>query len=305
MTCGENTIPIQITKYKTSEFEECEVYLEYAEGDELEEEEVECLMEGGEVVNGKCEKEMNNGNKESNLTWKENVVAVASKEHIPIKITNVEELYETADFNKNGIETIISESSQDDTMEEDGYDDANKKHSKKKQNNTKTHATRKRHVGSYACDYCRKVYPNYSRMMSHRRCHEADRPKFTCTYCGRLYATKQAMECHIQTAHEKFGFTCSICNKVFAIRKSLEIHVRYHTGDFPYACNLCDRKFAQACHLNTHINVKHNKIRFSCEYPNCGKFFTSSTSLRNHEFTHGVMPFECEYCKRGYPAKAK
>lgn len=297
MKCGENIIPIQITKYKTCEFVESEEYVEYAEDDEVEE--VESLEEEEEIVNRKFRKEINNGSKESDLTWKENVVAVASKEHIPIKRKNDDDVY------KDAIETIIGESSQDDTMEEDGDEDPGKKHPKQKPITNKSHPTRKRHVGSYACDFCQKVYPNYSRMKSHRRCHEADRPKFTCSYCGRMYATKQAMECHIQTAHEKSGFTCSICNKVFAIRKSLEIHVRYHTGDFPYACNLCDRKFAQACHLNTHINVKHNKIRFSCEYPNCGKFFTSSTSLRNHEFTHGVMPFECEYCQRGYPAKAK
>ncbi|TMW48810.1 hypothetical protein DOY81_006100 [Sarcophaga bullata] len=41
------------------------------------------------------------------LTWKENVVAVASKEHIPIKMKNDGDVY------KNAIETIISESSQE------------------------------------------------------------------------------------------------------------------------------------------------------------------------------------------------
>ncbi|XP_075146636.1 uncharacterized protein LOC142221032 [Haematobia irritans] len=172
---------------------------------------------------------------------------------------------------------------------------------------SKTHVlqSRKRHMGSFSCDVCHKQYPNYSRMMAHRQCHEIDRPRYPCSHCNRMYTTKQAMECHVQTAHDKTGYTCNICKKVFAIRRSLEVHMRFHNGDFPYACNLCDKKFAHIGHLNTHKNVKHNNVRFGCNHPNCGKFFTSSTSLRNHEFTHSTMPFECQYCQRGYPAKAK
>ncbi|KAL9871336.1 zinc finger X-chromosomal protein-like [Glossina fuscipes fuscipes] len=60
------------------------------------------------------------------------------------------------------------------------------------------------------------------------------------------------------------------------------------------------------CHLNTHKKIKHYSVRFSCDYTDCGKYFTSSNSLRNHEYTHhNMMPFECEFCQQGYPAKAK
>ncbi|KAM7361225.1 uncharacterized protein ACRADG_010606 isoform 4-T4 [Cochliomyia hominivorax] len=244
--------------------------------------------------------ETNDTNVEKPLKWQNNVVAVANKEHLPIEIDDDEGderiIYDT--------HVIHKESSQDESYEEEEENEKNADETLTNENST-NNGPRKRHVGSYSCDYCQRVFPNYSRMKTHRRCHETDRPKFSCSQCSRIYATKQARDSHVQTAHEKTGYTCSICNKVFAIRKSLEIHIRYHTGDFPYACKLCDRKFAQACHLNTHINVKHNKIRFSCDYPGCGKFFTSSTSLRNHEYTHGIMPFECEYCQQGYPAKAK
>ncbi|TMW41499.1 hypothetical protein DOY81_013420 [Sarcophaga bullata] len=41
-------------------------------------------------------KETNNGSGESDLTWKENVVAVASKEHIPIKMKNDGDVYKNA-----------------------------------------------------------------------------------------------------------------------------------------------------------------------------------------------------------------
>ncbi|XP_054746875.1 zinc finger protein 432 isoform X2 [Anastrepha obliqua] len=164
---------------------------------------------------------------------------------------------------------------------------------------------RRRYSGKFTCDYCQKVFKNRSRMLTHRRSHEPNRPKFECEECGRLYATKQAKDVHIRTFHNRSGLKCPICGKVYVISKLLEVHMRYHTGDFPYVCDLCGQKFAQMCHLNTHKNVKHNSVRYSCEHPGCGKFFTSSASLRNHEFSHSAMPFECAYCKRGYPAKAK
>uniref|UniRef100_A0A1B0G6T1 Uncharacterized protein n=1 Tax=Glossina morsitans morsitans TaxID=37546 RepID=A0A1B0G6T1_GLOMM len=165
---------------------------------------------------------------------------------------------------------------------------------------------RTRHIGSYECNYCRKSFPNYSRMTIHQRSHDVDRPKFSCEFCGRMYSTKQALEVHIRAIHIKSGFSCTICGKIFPVKKSLEIHMRYHTGDFPYVCDLCGRKFAQMCHLNTHKKIKHDSVRFSCDYPDCGKYFTSSNSLRNHEYTHhNMMPFECEFCQQGYPAKAK
>lgn len=227
--------------------------------------------------------------KEDTRKWQENVVAVANKEHLPL------EADESRDNDTNDpMEYEVLQSADELDVGDDNKNPA-----------VGMGQTRKRRIGAYTCEYCLKVYPNYSRMMNHRRCHETDRPKYPCEICGRIYATKQAMECHIQTEHEKTGFSCTVCSKVFAIRRSLEVHMRFHTGDFPYACNLCDKKFAQLCHLNTHKNVKHNNVRFACDYPDCGKFFTSSTSLRNHEYSHGAMPFECEYCQRGYPAKAK
>lgn len=165
--------------------------------------------------------------------------------------------------------------------------------------------SRRRYMGKFSCQYCQKVFKNRSRMITHRRSHEPDRPKFECEECGRLYATKQAKDVHIRTYHNRSGLKCSVCDKVFVIKKLLEVHMRFHTGDFPYVCDICGQKFAQMCHLNTHKNVKHNSVRYSCEHPGCGKYFTSSASLRNHEFSHSMMPFECSYCKRGYPAKAK
>ncbi|XP_030374565.1 zinc finger protein 1 homolog [Scaptodrosophila lebanonensis] len=162
-----------------------------------------------------------------------------------------------------------------------------------------------RFFGQFRCQHCKKLFRNYSRMMRHQATHFPERPQYDCEQCDRSYRTKQALKVHVETKHEWTGYSCSVCGKLYAIRKALEIHMRYHTGDFPYACDQCDKKYAQSSHLKVHKNVHHRKQRFICDYPNCGKFFTSSNSLRNHQCTHSQMPFECSFCQHGYPARAK
>ncbi|KAH8363439.1 hypothetical protein KR084_010216 [Drosophila pseudotakahashii] len=164
---------------------------------------------------------------------------------------------------------------------------------------------RHRHLGEFSCQFCQKVFKNHSRMAKHQLIHLANRPHFQCSQCDRVYLTKQALKIHVDTKHRQSGVHCDTCGKVFAIAKALEIHKRYHNKDFPYACDLCDRRFAQRSHLTVHQQVKHTGSRFICEFPNCLKSFTSSSSLRNHECTHTAMPFECSHCQQSFPARNK
>lgn len=237
------------------------------------------------------------------MTWEDAVVTVANEEHLPVKTDQIKE--EGSESNHNAYNTSRFEYESEEILDNGCENGTNKFETDDMDKQNYTTIVRPRYSGKFNCSHCQKAFKNHSRMMLHRRSHEPDRPKFQCSYCDRLYATKQAMEVHIRTVHIKNGFVCPICSKLYAIKKSLEIHMRYHTGDFPYVCDLCGKKYAQIGHLNTHKNVKHNSVRFSCEFPNCGKFFTSSTSLRNHEFSHGDMPFECSYCEKGYPSKSK
>nr|AFK29230.1 CG4730-like protein [Drosophila buzzatii] len=164
---------------------------------------------------------------------------------------------------------------------------------------------RQRVSGPFNCQFCQKVFRNHSCMLKHQLIHLSDRPHFQCNACDRFYLTKQALKVHVDTQHKKSGKMCSICGKVFAIAKSLEIHMRYHNGYFPFDCDQCDRKFAQRSQLNVHRQVKHSSARFQCEFASCGKLFTSSSALRNHECTHTEMPFECNICHQGFPARYK
>ncbi|KAH8295477.1 hypothetical protein KR018_012023 [Drosophila ironensis] len=164
---------------------------------------------------------------------------------------------------------------------------------------------RQRVAGKITCKYCKKEFQNRSRMAKHEMIHLANRPRFECDQCKKMYMTKQALKVHMDSKHRQTGVPCTVCGKVFAIAKALEIHMRYHTGDFPFACDRCDCKFAQRSHLSIHQEVKHNGARFVCEFPSCKKSFTSSSTLRTHECTHTAMPFECAHCQKGFAARTK
>ncbi|KAH8284085.1 hypothetical protein KR054_009597 [Drosophila jambulina] len=166
-------------------------------------------------------------------------------------------------------------------------------------------APRQRHLGKFNCRFCQKEFVNYSRMAKHQTIHLTDRPTFKCSHCNRSYLTMRALKVHAEGKHLQAGISCDICGKVFSVAKALEIHKRYHTKDFPFACDLCDRKFAQRSHLNVHQQVKHTGYRFICEFRDCQKSFTSSASLRNHEWSHTAMPFECSDCQQSFPARNK
>ncbi|XP_017079617.1 zinc finger protein 425 [Drosophila eugracilis] len=191
---------------------------------------------------------------------------------------------------------------------EDKHDDPEAQDEQKTTNNLdnlEDIVPRHRHSGQFSCKFCHKVFKNHSRMAKHRLIHLANRPHFQCSQCDRGYLTKQALKVHVDSKHRESGSRCNTCGKVFAIAKALEIHERYHNRDFPYACDLCDRRFAQRSHLTVHQQVKHTGSRFICEFPNCQKSFTSSSSLRNHECTHTAMPFECAHCQQSFPARNK
>lgn len=166
-------------------------------------------------------------------------------------------------------------------------------------------APRKRYKGKFNCNFCQKAFQNYSSMAKHQAIHLTNRPHYQCDQCNKDYLTKPALKVHVDSKHKQSGVSCDICGKVFAIAKALEVHKRYHTRDFPFACDLCERRFAQRSHLTLHQRIKHTGCRFICEFPDCQKSFTSSAALRNHEWTHTAMPFECAYCQQSFPARTK
>lgn len=114
-----------------------------------------------------------------------------------------------------------------------------------------------------------------------------------CKECGKLCASKQALNTHSVTHSEDRPYRCDVasCGKTFKTKDSL--------GKFA----ICDwrpqRKLtlpSQATHVrNAHSDTK----RYICEI--CNKGFKDSSNFTKHKATHNnVKRYTCLQCGRGF-----
>lgn len=102
---------------------------------------------------------------------------------------------------------------------------------------------------------------------------------------------KSHMESHLPYA-ERDKFECELCNKLFTRATSLRVHrATIHEKIRKYACTKCPDKiaFKQLGHLNDHIACKHGKpgkgaFSFKCKL--CGRVFLKRYMLNRHQRQH-------------------
>uniref|UniRef100_A0A8D8WMN2 Zinc finger protein 569 n=1 Tax=Cacopsylla melanoneura TaxID=428564 RepID=A0A8D8WMN2_9HEMI len=107
----------------------------------------------------------------------------------------------------------------------------------------------------FVCDICNKEFAKITTMYVHKKRHSPGyREKMNnyirnymrnkapemCPICGDLV---RCVTSHMKQHTEKFE--CNQCGKVFARKDGLECHMRTHTGERPYECPLCGRRFKQ------------------------------------------------------------
>ena len=72
--------------------------------------------------------------------------------------------------------------------------------------------------------------------------------------------------------------TCELCSKAFPKRHLLNNHKRSHHGQrSPLPCPQegCGRQYWDKRNLRAHVKRYHEKQRFACHLPSCGKTFAS------------------------------
>ncbi|KYQ55306.1 Transcription factor IIIA, partial [Trachymyrmex zeteki] len=90
--------------------------------------------------------------------------------------------------------------------------------------------TKAKHVTTYKCDTCGKVFLNKDHLREHCKIHFEDRLVLPCPYdnCHRTYFFKSNLDEHIRSTHLGKKFYCDICSMGLTTKANLIRHIQRH-----------------------------------------------------------------------------
>ena len=142
------------------------------------------------------------------------------------------------------------------------------------------------HLGErpYECNYCDRTFIRSDELKLHKRYHEDREAKkgAMCSQCGMVFNSSASRIRHENTVHHNIRrHGCKFCGKKFASSQALERHSRIHSDVKPHQCNECGQQFREVAHLKVHYRTHSGEKPISC--PNCSLRFKHYAGRRSHK----------------------